>query len=482
MGKTINVLFLAAEAEPFIKVGGLGDVAGSLPLALRRLPETGKRGVKFDVRLALPLHRASNVEAATLRPVTDFPVYRSGGNLTARVFESFADGMPVYFVDGDPISSALSVYTSNPALDREKYGFFSMAALEMTRYLDWQPDIVHANDWHTSLAIYALQTRRKNPSFAKIRTMLTLHNLPFMGGDGSDVLAAYGLVPIKERALPVWAWTQPLPLGLYAADSIIPVSPAYAREILTPEFGCDLENYLRIRAESVTGILNGLDIEKWDPQTDTVLEAPFSFEDFSGRTANKIALQKELDLPVEARTPLLAIVGRLDHQKGVDIALAALSLFADHPWQFVILGTGDPTLESAARNLQEIFPERIRTVLQFDAALSRKIYAGADILLMPSRYEPCGLAQMIAMRYGCVPVVRATGGLKDTVQEGKTGFLFEKPNPESLAEALTRVLVVYANAAAWQRFQRNGMKEDFSWSRSAQKYAVIYQSLVSHLS
>jgi len=309
--------------------------------------------------------------------------------------------------------------------------------------------------------------------------MLTVHNLPFMGGDGADVLAAYGLEPIHDDALPSWAWTQPLPLGLHSADAIVPVSPTYAREILTPEFGCGLETYLRGRANAITGILNGLDVNSWDPAVDRALAMTFTVESLSGREANKEALQKQVGLPVEPRLPVVAMIGRVDPQKGVDISLAALSLIAEQPWQFILLGTGDKAIEEAALNLQTVFPDRIRAVTRFDSTLGRVIYGGADLFLMPSRYEPCGLAQMIAMHYGCVPVVRTTGGLKDTVQEGKTGFLFDKALPESLAEALTRALSVYANPEKWRRFQRNGMKEDFSWTKSARQYAILYRSLIT---
>ncbi len=478
MAKTINVLFLAAEAVPFAKVGGLADVAGSLPPALRDLPDEDD-GIKIDVRLVLPLHRAGLSKSYTMHPVAEFPVYRNGGQIPARVFASYVGGMPVYFIDGGPISAAEKIYSADLAADREKYAFFSMAALEIVRYLGWEPDVVHANDWHTSLAVYGLHSHHKNPLFAKIRTLLTVHNLPYMGGDGGDVLSAYGLEAIHEEALPAWAWNQPMPLGLFAADAIVPVSPTYAREILTAEFGCELQGFLRKRADSITGILNGLDVASWDPETDSSLAGTFSVDDLSGRAANKAGLQKELGLPVDARTPLLAMVGRVDPQKGVDISLAALPMLSSQPWQFVLLGSGDAALEAAASSLQDIFPERIRAVIRYDDALSRKIYGGADLLLMPSRYEPCGLAQMIAMRYGCVPVVRTTGGLKDTVNEGKTGFLFEKSTPAALAEAISRALTVYASPAKWQRYQRNGMKEDFSWQRSARRYAVLYQSLIS---
>ena len=479
MPATLNVLFLAAEAEPFVKVGGLADVAGSLPLALRNLPYQATGGKTLDVRLVLPLHRAIRAESATLRPVAEFPVYRRGGSIQAQVFEMSYKGMPVYFVSGDPLQVASTVYSSDPAADREKFTFFSLAALEMARHFDWQPDILHANDWHTALALYAVRSRRADPVLGRLATILTLHNLPYMGGEAVEVLGTYGLMPPRDFALPKWALTQLLPLGLWAADAVIPVSPTYAREVLTPEFGCGLEDYLRSRSDTVTGILNGLDPAAWDPENDKALAARFSVETLSKRSANKIALQTHVGLKEDPHVPLLAMIGRVDQQKGVDIALEALRRLGDQPWQFVLLGVGDPGLESQAQALQETYPDRVRAVLRFDAPLGRIIYGGADLFLMPSRYEPCGLAQMIAMRYGCVPLVRATGGLKDTVQEGKTGFLFAEASAQAMVEALERALAVYAKSERWQHFQRSGMQEDFSWPRSARQYATIYRSLVS---
>ncbi|KAF0106476.1 MAG: starch synthase [Anaerolineaceae bacterium] len=479
MPASINVLFLAAEAEPFVKVGGLADVAGSLPLALRALPYQATHGAALDVRLVLPLHLHSRAESTTMRPVAEFQVYRSGGSIPAQVFETSLNGMPVYFISGHPLSASPSVYSPDPALDREKYAFFSLAVLEMLRHVDWQPDILHANDWHTALALYALRARRGDPVLARVRTLLTLHNLPYMGGEAADALNAYGLMPLNDDALPQWARTFFLPLGLWAADAIVPVSPAYAREILTPDFGCGLESYLNSRRESITGILNGLDVSGWDPAADAAIPAPFSAANLEPRSASKAALQKSLGLPEDPRIPLLAMVGRVDRQKGQDLAFDALRQSASHAWQFVMLGSGDPALENLAANLQADFHDRVRVALRYDAPLGRLIYAGADMFLMPSRYEPCGLAQMIAMRYGCVPVVRATGGLKDTVEEGRTGFLFRKAEPADLAEALERALGVYANPAKWQRYQRNGMSADFSWPRPARQYAMLYHSLTS---
>ena len=482
MSEPIKVLFLAAEAEPYIKIGGLADVAGSLPLALRALPAKAAGGTRLDVRLVLPLHRTIRAEATMLSPLAEFTVFRRGGDLPVQVFEGFQGGMPVYFISGEPLTSAPSVYSADPVADREKYTFFSLAVLEMIRSLDWQPDIIHANDWHTALALYALHSRRADPKLSRIRTLLTVHNLPYMGGDGQDVLAAYGLVPLDEEAgsLPPWARNQPLPLGLWAADAIVPVSPTYGREILTAEFGCGLETFLKTRIEDITGILNGLDCTSWNPETDPMLLKRFSGDQLPLRRANRTVLQKSLGLDGKP-VPLLAMIGRIDQQKGVDIAFEMLRQMETLDWQFVILGSGDPVLENAARSLQDYFPDRVRSVLRYDSDLSRRIYAGADMFLMSSRYEPCGLAQMIAMRYGCVPVVHATGGLKDTVREGRTGFLFPEAGPVSMLEALRRAFEIFGDPERWQLLQRNGMLEDFSWSRPAHQYAMIYQSLAARM-
>lgn len=479
MPDSLKILFLASEAEPFVKVGGLADVAGSLPLALRSLPLRATYGIPLDVRLVLPLHRMNRTDSATMRPIAKFPVARLGGSITSQVYEITLNGMPVYFIDGDLLSASKSVYSQDPAPDRDKYAFFSLAVLEMIRHMDWQPDIIHANDWHTALAIYALRTLRGDPSLAHIRTVLTLHNLPYMGGDGGDTLLSYQIPPMADSILPQWACTFLLPLGLWAADSIVPVSATYAREILTAEYGCGLEAFLRERSQSITGILNGIDITSWNPSQDKEIPRNFTSDTLPRRLVNKAALQKTVGLPEEARFPLIAMVGRIDRQKGIDLAFDVLRMIGGSPWQFVLLGTGDPVLENLAIALEREFPNRVRAVIRYDAALSRLIYAGADMLLMPSRYEPCGLAQMIAMRYGCIPIVSATGGLKDTVEEGRNGFLFAKDSTVEMFEALQRALGVYRNPEKWQRYQRSAMSEDFSWSKSARQYAMLYHALTS---
>jgi starch synthase len=482
--KSLRILFAAAEADPIVKVGGLGDVTGSLPQALRALSQAQARGYTLDIRLALPYHAAVS---STLNPahlVAEFSVPHPAGRIPAQAFLVETRDVPVYLIQGDPIRIEPGVYSLDTRKDGEKYTFFSLAILELAQALDWQPHILHAHDWHTALSVHALHLRKAEPFFSETRSVLTVHNLPFMGGGTQAALSAYGIPAVNDSRLPEWGGYQPLPMGLAHADFITTVSPTYAQEILTPEFGSGLQDFLQMRAGTLAGILNGLDEQSWDPQTDTALAQPYSAANLALRAANKQALQREMGLPEAPEVPLLIFIGRMDWQKGVDLAVEALRQTASESWQAILLGTGDPNLQSTVQGLETEFSDRIKAAIRFDAKLSRRMYAGADMLVMPSRYEPCGLAQMIAMRYGCVPVARATGGLRDTIIDGvhpssSTGYLFEQASPEALAGALRRALADYHDCQAWQARQTFGMQQDFSWRRSAESYAALYARLSS---
>jgi starch synthase len=478
MSQTINVLFLAAEAEPFVKVGGLGDVAGTLPRALRALEAEVTGGVKLDVRLVLPMHAV--IRGETLKPIGIFSIPRGESEVQADAYEGSLEGMPVYFINGDPIRASGSVYSSNSKLDAEKYTFFSLAALELPRRINWTPNIIHANDWHTALAAYGNLVKRWEDKKNRIASMVTIHNLPFLGPDVSEILEAYGL-PLANTDLPAWARVLPMPLGLWASDAMVAVSPTYANEILHEEFGSGLQEFLRNRTETLHGILNGIDTASFDPQTDPALTANFNAETLSLRPRNKAALQERVGLPVNPDVPLLGMVTRMDQAKGIDLALKGLRFLAKHNWQLVLLGAGDAKLEMLARKLQEDMFDRVRVEMRYDAKLARQIYGGADIFLMPSRYEPCGISQMIAMRYGCVPLVRAVGGLHDTVTDMETGFVFVDAKVKSFNSAVRRALQLYRNRSHWERMQKAGMAQDFSWSNSGKKYLGLYKKLVEHV-
>lgn len=478
MKSNTRVLFLAAEADPFVKVGGLGDVAGSLPLAL-------KDACELDVRLVIPFHGAIQRKAFPFKRIASFEVPKPGKPIRAEAFQVDLHGLPVYLIGGAPIPPKAPVYTSDPSVDGYKFTFFSLAALELVRRLDWAPDLVHANDWHTAMAIYALSLRRDQDEFFQdTATLMGVHNLPYLGIGAGVALNAFGLPPAYGSALPWWAQDAPFALGLLAADHIVAASPTYAAEILTTEFGAGLESFLKTRSETITGILNGINQEKWDPRNDNALTVRYSADNLAARMENKIALLQELDLNPDPKIPLLAMITRMDPQKGIDLVPKTLRKIARQRWNAILLGTGVPEIEDAVRKLETEFPARLRAAIRFDAMLSRRIYAGADVLMIPSRYEPCGLTQMIAMRYGCVPLGRATGGLKDTIQDSLpgqpgTGFLFERPHPVDFAKALRRALRIYPNREEWRTIQLNGMRQDFSWDRSARQYADLYQSVIN---
>ncbi len=469
--KPLRILFLASEADPFIKVGGLGDVAGSLPYALQAL------GDEIDVRLVIPFHTSIRAEGLTLVRETVFTIPRDGREVPAQVFCTDVKGLPVYLISGAPVTGSLKVYDPNPLADGEKYTFFSLAALEMARRLDWRPDIVHANDWHTAAAIYQVRRMQDDPFWKGVKTVFSVHNLGYMGPEAENALQSYGLPPLNEPLLPDWAWRQPMGQALWAADEIVAVSPSYAEEIQTPEYGYGLERFLQAKRAKVTGIVNGIDYSLWDPATDQALEATFDATSLAERAKNKANLQAQFALTEMAEAPLLAMITRFDFQKGVDIALNALRMVTDLPWQLILLGTGNASLEEAARKLESDFQHRIAAVIRFDARVSRQIYGSSDLLLMPSRYEPCGLAQMIAMRYGAIPLARATGGLRDTIADSRTGFLFTESSPALMAGTIRRALQAYQNRESWQNIQRAAMAEDFSWEKSAQQYVDLYKSL-----
>jgi starch synthase len=486
--RPIRILFAAAEAVPFVKVGGLADVTGSLPAALNALPVDVWRGFSPDIRLVIPFHPVIPRDWPGLHLEINFSVPHPQGAIQAQAYCTDWNGVPVYLIAGEPVPTEGSVYNIDTQKDGEKFTFFSLAVLELCVALNWQPDILHAHDWHAALTIHMLRRRRQKESFfAATRGMFTVHNLPYMGAGTDKALTAYHIPKSNDRRLPPWGRFQPLPMGLAAADFITAVSPTYSREIMTPEFGCGLESFLQARAGSVAGVLNGLDLVANDPATHPAITQNFSLENLDIRVANKLALQKEFSLKVDPDIPLIILISRFDFQKGIDLAVNALVDLPDANWQAILLGSGDPVIEATARQMESDLADRLRVAVRYDAALSQRMYAGGDMLLIPSRYEPCGLTQMLAMRYGCIPVARATGGLRDTIldisdPQLSTGFLFEGATSESLAAAIRRALASYEDKTAWIERQRTAMRQDFSWNRSAQTYANLYFNMLGKAS
>jgi starch synthase len=468
----LKVLFLAAEAAPFVKVGGLGDVAGSLPPALAALGH--------DVRLMIPGYGAIDWARFRPRPAGAFELPHSGGSEPGRIWETESE-VPVWLLTGPPIPTDRGIYSTSIAEDARKFLFFSLGALAACRALGFRPDVIHANDWHTGPAVYRLATAgRSDPFFRDTASLYTIHNLPYTGRGAGPYLAEYGLAASPALALlPDWARDSLLGLGLVTADVLTTVSPTYAREIQTPEGGHGLERTLRTRADRLHGVLNGIDVRAWNPATDPALSTRFDSATLERRVANRAALAEEAGLVADPDAFLLGMVSRLDSQKGFDIALPVLSGWLESGGQLVVLGSGDPAIEHGLAALELRFPGRASVRLRFDPPYSRRIYGGADGILIPSRYEPCGLTQMLAMRYGAVPIARRTGGLADTIIDvgdpGGTGVLFDGYDPVSLAHALDRALRVYAHREAWIELQRRGMEKDFSWDRSAAAYEALYR-------
>ena len=463
---------LAAEAAPLAKVGGLADVVGSLPKALAELGH--------EVRVVIPGYGSIDWPRYSPQKVAQFPVYTLAGEQRAEVWETASDGIPVYLVTGPPIPQDRWIYGRTMEEDGPKFVFFSLAGLWSSEALSWKPDVVHAHDSHTGAAVWWLATEgRENPYFRDVASVFTIHNLPYAAQGAGRFLGLYKVRRTDaSQALPESFRDSLMGLGILGADYLSTVSPTYAREILTPDKGKGLDGVLRLRADHLAGILNGIDVDSWNPATDPELAAPFEADTLDERIKNKKALQEEAGLEADERMPLLAVVSRLVKEKGYDIAAPPVRRWLERGGQFVLLGTGDPALEHEYAQFEMRYPRRASVRLRFDARYARRIYGGADALLLPSRYEPCGLAQMIGMRYGCVPVARRTGGFADTITDagepGGTGLMFDEFHAWALWDALERCLKVYAQPAKWRQIQANGMARDFSWSRSAREYADLY--------
>jgi starch synthase len=474
----MNVLFVAAEMAPYIKTGGLADVAGALPAALRALGH--------DVRVVMPRYQAMRERGI---PVTGpiaasfLPAGERQEELRVWQLADERQEVPTYLLDIPAAFERASTYGDRD--DDRRFLLFARGTLALVQHLreveGWQPDVLHLNDWHAALVSNFLKTYYAY-TFGHIATVFTIHNLAYQGQFSPATLSMAGLAEggLVENALgPRYANSFCfMARGLLFSDVITTVSPTYAQEIMTAEYGERLDGVLRARRDRVAGVLNGIDTRVNDPATDPHLPVAYSVEDMSGKAMCKAALQQELGLPESPTAPVLGIVSRLVEQKGLDLVLQVLpSLMANSNAQFVLLGSGDARLEAAFSAAARQHPTRIAARLGFDAALAQRIYAGSDMFLMPSRFEPCGLGQMIALRYGSVPVVRATGGLADTVREGYdgNGFRFHPYEARHFGDAITRALRVYAEPESWALLRERGMREDNSWALAARHYEGAYQ-------
>jgi starch synthase len=481
-----RVLFAVAELAPWVKTGGLGDVAASLPAALR--------AAGVDARVLVPAYPAVRKALGAVRVIAE--VAQPGGVFPPALLlaGTTPDGVPVFALDclalfargGDPYLDATGSEWPDNHL---RFGLLSKIAALMALGLpglDWVPQVLHCNDWHTGLAPAYLHFAGAAPA----KSVFTIHNIAFQGNFPRDTF--------DQLALPAHAFAIDgveyhgqvsfLKTGLQYADAITTVSPTYAREIQSEELGFGFAGLLRQRAAVLTGVLNGIDTAQWNPATDVHLGQHYDSGTLQAKTANKAALQRRLKLPVTDELPLLGVVSRLTHQKGLDLVLAIAEEIGELPAQLVVLGTGDKTLEKEFTALARKHRDRCAVVIGFDETLAHLIEAGADMFGMPSRFEPCGLNQMYSLRYGTPPVVHATGGLADTVVDCNentlaagtaNGFVLTEPTPPALLAAIERAISVWRDRARWRELQRNGMRLDFSWDAGAQRYREIYDRLAA---
>ncbi len=471
----MKVLYATSEAKPFAASGGLADVAGSLPKALRvRL---------VGCRVVLPLYESVPQELReTMTFLTSFSVPVAWRRQYCGVFEAKHNGVIYYLLDNQYYFKRAGLYGHYD--DAERFAFFARAVIEMIRYIDFKPDIIHANDWQSALIpVYYSLFYAGQEGYEDIKTVFTIHNIQYQGKYGMEILEDVFGIPQSARPIVEQDGCVNLMKGaIETADRVTTVSPTYAGEILDPWYSHGLDPILRLREWKLSGILNGIDTDEYNPETDPQIYRHFSAEDPSGKAENKRALQERLDLPQTAELPLIGMVSRLVTHKGLDLVKYVIDELLGDSLQMVILGSGDWVYENFFREVQGRFPDKFRYCAGFVPELAQKIYAASDIFLMPSKSEPCGLSQMVACRYGAVPVVRETGGLKDSIQDCGdgfgNGFTFKTYNANDMLYAVRRALGAYANKNDWPILVERALRSDFSWGRSANEYMKLYRELL----
>lgn len=471
----LKVLLAASECSPLVKVGGLGDVIGSLPRALKELG--------IDVRVALPKYSFIDAGKYSLKLVAG--KVKVGKDLID-IYQGLLPGSEVliYFLENEKYFGENGIYFEKTAFvdsfkEIKRFLFFSKAVLEIPSVLKWFPQIIHCHDWHTSILPILAKLKSRNSDF---KTLLTIHNLANQGKrNAKEVFDFLGLNGDEDKNLKIRDRENDLnilQLGIISADILNTVSLTYSKEILTGEYGRGLESFILKRKKDLYGILNGIDESRFDPEKDADIKRKYSLKNLDDKSQNKIDLQMVLGLPQNPKTPLLGIINRLTSQKGVDLIIEAIPEIVKLGCQLVILGVGTDDYEKKLLEFSQKYPNNISVHIKFDAILAQKIYAGCDIFLMPSSFEPCGLGQMIAQKYGTLPLVRKTGGLADTVEDKKTGFVFKKYKTGALLESLKEALELYKNQKKWKNLMKKAMIKDSSWPKSAKGYLKLYKKLL----
>lgn len=472
-----KIVFIGAELNPLIKVGGLADVMGALPKALSKL------GV--EVLIILPFYGALNKKLYPSKLVKA-NLKLLDTKISFSIYQAFLPKTKIkILLIKNSLFDRQEVYLDqNKLQDTERFAIFSKCAVETIKVLNLKPDLVHCHDWHTALVPTILdEYSLADKNFANIPTLLTIHNL---ASQGLSTLELVDYLALNKKLTPALMEDyyddqdklELLKIGILSADSVNTVSPTYAQEILTKKYGAGLEIYLQRRRKNLSGILNGIDTDIFNPQTDKALAKKYNANNFvKYKPVNKQALQKKLNLPV-LEVPVFALVSRLVSQKGLDILKPCWESLLKQDLQIIILGTGEKKYEEEFKILNKKYPKHFKAILKFDADLAQEIYAGSDFFLMPSSFEPCGLGQMISMRYGTLPIVRSTGGLKDTVKHKKTGFVFKDYNSSALAKACDLSLKIFKDKKSLNKLIKNAMSQDFSWHKSSQAYLRLYKKLI----
>ena len=472
----MKVLYVSSEALPFAASGGLADVAGSLPPALRRR--------KVACRVVMPLYGTISEEMrANMKFITSIMVPVSWRRQYCGIYEAKAGGVIYYLIDNEYYFKRNSFYGHYD--DGERFAFFSRAVLEILPYIDFKPDIINCNDWQTALIpVYYSTCFANKEGYTGIKTVFTIHNIQYQGKYGKEILGdVFGLGEEHSSLLEFGGCINLMKGGIECANKVTTVSNTYADEILDPWFSHGLDPILKERSYKLSGILNGIDTVNYDPETDKDIFYNYSAKDFAPKAKNKAALQELFGLPVKADVPVMGIVSRLVAHKGLDLVKRVMwELLEATDVQLVVLGSGDWEYESFFKELAAAFPEKVGLRIGFIPDMARKIYAGSDLFLMPSKSAPCGLSQMVALRYGTVPIVRETGGLKDTITDsgdGKgNGFTFKSYDAYDMLDAIRRSLAAYADKDGWQKLVQRALKCDNSWGRSAREYIKLYEELM----
>jgi starch synthase len=474
MDRNLKIMFVSAEVAPYAKTGGLADVAGSLP---KKLMEMG-----HDIRVVLPGYKIINADQSYVK---DFPVDVGGIWRTCIAKQINGADCITYTLNNYHYFCRDYIYCYDD--DGIRFLFFCKAALELIKAIDFKPDILHLNDWHVGPCALLLkeQYKKRDNYYKDIKTLFTIHNLEYQGHFGKEMLEILGLPEelFTPKGVEFYGMFNFLKAGLVYSDKISTVSKTYAEEILTPQYGEGLEGALSARRKDLYGIVNGISYEVFNPEKDPYIYHQYSKNNLNGKVKNKKALQAEMGLP-QRDVPLTVVVHRLVPQKGLDLVADTFDEMMELDTQFILLGLGDPYLEDAFLRYMKKYPDRVSVRIEFNERLSHRIYAGGDIFLMPSAFEPCGLGQMISLRYGTIPIVRQTGGLKDTIVdinesvEGN-GFCFTEKTPDAFFAAFKRAVDTYRNEpGTWLELVKRGMSSDFSWERSAREYLSVYNELL----